>query len=130
MARPTVAILNSNDEIMILLREALEEEGFSVATGHVFDFRTGDADLLDFIRQYDPAVVIVDIAPPYEHNWRFFETLSALPSARGREFVVTTTNARALASFGGSAAVEILGKPYDLRQIVAAVKSALARKAA
>jgi hypothetical protein len=45
-----------------------------------------------------------------------------------RQFVLTTTNKPALEKLVGETdALEIIGKPYDLRQVVAAVRTALAR---
>ena len=44
---------------------------------------------------------------------------------KGRRFVLTTTNKRALDGMVGSTnTIEIIGKPYDLDQVVKAVKKA------
>jgi hypothetical protein len=49
-------------------------------------------------------------------------------SMRGRKVVLTTTNKKRLEELvGATDAFEIVGKPYDLEQIVNAVKVAIGR---
>ncbi len=121
-----IAVFNSSDDVVALLRETLQEEGFTVVTAHVPDIKAGRQDVLDLLRRYDPPVVIYDISPPYAENWTFFRLLQDTDAARGRQFILTTTNLRALAETVGEAkAIELIGKPYDLDEIVNAVRRAL-----
>ena len=124
---PTVALLNSNEDTLEMLRACFQDHGFSsVVIGHVNDIKAGRTDFLEFMRVHDPRVLVWDIAIPYDENWRFVHTLMQNAAAAGRRFVLTTTNKRALdALVGPNSALEIVGKPYDLEQIVAAVRRAL-----
>jgi DNA-binding response OmpR family regulator len=121
-----VAVFNSSDDILELLTLLLEQAGFVVVAGHVDDIGKGDIDLPTFIAQHDPKVIVYDIAPPYDRAWRFLEHLRSRPPLAGRQFVVTTTNAERLHEIVGRDAhvYEIVGKPFDLDQIIRAVKEA------
>jgi DNA-binding response OmpR family regulator len=72
-------------------------------------------------------VVLFDISPPYAENWQFFKTLRAARAMGTRGLVLTTTNKDRLDEVVGedSTAFEIVGKPYDLDQITAAIETAL-----
>jgi CheY-like chemotaxis protein len=123
----TVAVLNSSDDTVEMLRSCLQHHGFSsVVTGHVDDFKYGEADFPQFLEQHDPKALIYDISIPYDKNWTFLRLLLDTDAMRGRKIVLTTTNKKRLEELvGPTDAFEIVGKPYDLEQIVTAVKVAL-----
>jgi CheY-like chemotaxis protein len=127
-ARAVVAIFNSNDDIMSMLRTALEGEGFQTVAGHVVDIKRGHLDIIEFIQQHDPAVIVYDVVPPYEPNWNFLRLLRSSEFVKGRGFVVTTTNKAVLEGIAEaddtSGVHELIGKPYDLAEITRAVHAA------
>jgi CheY-like chemotaxis protein len=121
-----VAILNTSDDVVDLLRTLIEQAGFVVVAGHIDEIKKGQLDLLTFVEQHDPKVIVFDVAPPYDRSWNFLEHLRHRPPLQGRQFVLTTTNIARVREVVGTAEniYEIVGKPFDLDAIVRAVKEA------
>ncbi len=123
---PTVAVINSTPDIVDMLRLIIEQAGFVVVTALTFEIRDGHIDVEHLVDQHQPSVIVYDIAPPYEANWKLFQHIAAMPVMNGRQFVLTSTNAQQVERIAGKhqRVFEIIGKPYDLDLVVQAVKEA------
>jgi DNA-binding NarL/FixJ family response regulator len=123
---PVVAIFNSNDDVVEMLRFAIERAGMVVVSGHIDAVRRGEQRLSDFVDEHDPSVILYDLVPPYDRSWRFLEHIRDTPSMKGRRFVITSTNAERANEIIGRAerVLEIVGKPYDIDAVVKAVEAA------
>jgi DNA-binding response OmpR family regulator len=121
-----VAVINSAEDLVDLLREAFETEGFVVVTALTPHLRDGKTDFESFIRQHRPDVIVYDIAIPYERNWRLFQHFRSHPLCTNVPFVLTSTNVTQVQTIAGSEQEihEIIGKPYDLDVISRAVRNA------
>ena len=120
---PLVACLNSSQDLVDLMADVLDYDGFrtvSFAASH----KDGPQPLIAFLHQTRPQVCVFAISPPYEESWAICQQVrQAVPDCA---WVLTTTNKRALDELvGPSNAIEILGKPYDIEQLVAAVRRVL-----
>jgi CheY-like chemotaxis protein len=127
---PVVAIFNTSPDTVEMLRIVLEQAGFVVMGLYTYEARDGRIDLQTLMKQHEPDVVIYDIAPPYEKNWREFKHLCSMPALSNRKFVLTTTNERRVKEAVGDEVptmFEIVGKPYDLGLIVDQVKNLTGR---
>jgi DNA-binding response OmpR family regulator len=123
---PAVAVVNSSDDTTEMIRVCLQQHGFTaVVMAHVPEIKRGTTDFLEFIDTHDPRIFVWDVSIPYEQNWRFARMLMELESMKDRVVIFTTTNKRALESLvGPTDAIEIIGKPYDLEQVMRSVERA------
>ena len=120
------AIFNTSPDIVDLLRRAFEPAGIVTVSVLTHQIREGAVDVERFLRQHDPAVVVYDIAPPYDANWQLFQHIRRMDAMRKRHIVLTSTNVRQVEQLAGrdERIYEVVGKPLDLDQIVRAVKEA------
>jgi hypothetical protein len=93
---------------------------------HIEDIKIGATDIETMLRQHDPRVVVYDVAPPYEQNWRFLDHLRTTTGFKGRQFVLTSVNLERLHDVvaGDESVYEVAGEAKDIEQIVRAVKEA------
>ena len=130
MPPDVVAVINSSPDTVEMLRAVLQIAGFVVVSGYTFDLRDGRLDLDAFVRQHHPKVVVYDVAPPYDENWRLFQHVRGMEVLSGCRFVITSTNPKHLEHLVGrdERVYEVVGRPVDLDEIVLAVKEAVRAK--
>src|SRR5690349_19503607 len=96
-----VAVINSNEDIVESIRLILGDAGFVTVGAHLVDFKKGRQELVAFLQEHNPKVIVLDIAPPYEENWNFFQLMKNSQEVSGRHFVLTTTNKKILEGLVG-----------------------------
>jgi DNA-binding response OmpR family regulator len=119
-----VSHLSGGEDMSLKDKAALEdalEQDFDTASDQAADDqeRLTKVDFSEYMAKHNPEVVIFDVSPPYEENWKFFKTMRQNPMMKDRGVVLTTTNKDRLDEVLGedSHAVEIVGKTDDLHQI-------------
>ena len=121
------AVFNTSFDVVEMIRHTLQQAGIVVVSAFTHEIRDGEVDIESFVRQHDPRVIVYDVAPPYDANWRLFEHFQSLPVMAGRQFVLTSPNAAQVEKVAvkfKQPIYEIVGKPLDLTQLVRAVKEA------
>jgi DNA-binding response OmpR family regulator len=125
---PVVAVFNASEDTVDLLTVFFEQKGFKTV-GRTWKARDPlNADVaVQFMSEHQPNVVVFDVSLPYEPNWERFREFKEVGEQSRVPVVLTTTNKHALTQcVGASEALEIIGKPYDLDELLAAVRRALA----
>lgn len=122
--QPVVAVVNTNPDLVELLKVEIERAGFVVLVIHLNDIRMG-LDVAAVLKQHDPQVIVYDVVFPYERNWRFLQHLRET-SFNGRRFVLTTPNADGVRRLVGKdeRIYEVLDDSSDTAAIVQAVREA------
>ena len=126
-----VAIINTNPDLVRSLRVNLESAGYVVLVIHIEDIKTAAGDVEAIIERHNPRVIIYDIVPPYDVNWRFFDHLRTTKAFQNWHFVITTVNISQVQRVVGKESVvyEVVGEASDIQQVVRAVREATRARA-
>jgi CheY-like chemotaxis protein len=121
---PVVAVINTNPDLVELLKARLESAGFVVLILHIADIRQG-MDLAGVMQTHRPEVIVFDVVMPYDRNYHFLQHLRET-SLKEYRFVLTTPNAAALSRLVGrdQKVYEVLDDRGDIDTIVQAVREA------
>jgi DNA-binding NtrC family response regulator len=125
-----VAILDSSNDDMAMLKIILEEEGLQTCAANLHDLVLGKQGLKEFLERCDPRVVIYDIPYPYAAHCKYLDRVLEQGLFRGREVILTTTNPQVVRELEGCREVNLLvGKPFELNQFLTVVHASAARAA-
>ncbi len=121
---PVAAVINTNPDLVELLKSRIEAAGFVVLTMHLAEIRAGLV-LRGVLEAHQPSVIVFDVVMPYDRNWRFLQHLRET-TLKGYRFVLTSPNAAALRKIVGrdEQIYEILDDSGDIDAIVQAVREA------
>jgi DNA-binding response OmpR family regulator len=125
--RRRVVVFNASEDTVDMLTTFFDVLGLD-ATGETWPARDPLSleVVQDFVRRHQPDVIVFDVSFPYEHNWTRYCEFRQADGVRDIPIVLTTTNKNALHDIvGTTAALEIVGKPYDLDELASAVKRVL-----
>jgi DNA-binding NtrC family response regulator len=122
---PLVAAIDGEPAIIALLEETLALEGLRVVGLSLTGSANPEATVTSFLQEHLPRLVLLDIPPPYGCAWPLVQTTRrAVPHAT---VVVITTNPDEVAALASKDdAVQILGKPFDLDELLRVARASTA----
>jgi len=120
-----IAIFNSMDDVIDMLQAACEKAGYQTVSAKLSEIQSGVLDLVAFVQEHRPLVIIYDVPRPYEANWNFLRLLHETDSLKHLGWVLTTTDKKALEAAVGTADVFeiVIGKPYSVDDVMDAVRA-------
>src|ERR1700688_225305 len=125
-AEGIVALFNASDDTIDMVQTILKKGDLAqtLVWCHFADLKKGIVDFWKYVAKHNPEVVVFDISPPDDENWKFYKTMRDADAMRGRGSVLTTTNKNRLDEGLGtdSRALEVGGRPTELHLIQMAIK--------
>lgn len=115
---PRVLVVDDDDELAEVLRQALRESGYAVATvGH-------GAAALELIGQIQPDLILLDLRMPIMDGWSFVAQYRRSGKAGGRIVLLSGhPNVREITvSLGADAYV---GKPFEMTELLRTLEQQL-----
>jgi len=112
-------VVDDDDAICELLRDALTGEGYAVATV------PHGAAALELVRHHQPAVILVDLRMPIMDGWAFVEQYRRVADPPASILLLSAIrdveeNAKRLGAAGS------ISKPFEVAAVVSAVRRCLA----
>jgi len=118
-SRPRVLIIDDDDNVCELLREALTGEGYAVATV------PHGAAALELVKHHQPAVIILDLRMPIMDGWSFAEQYrrQAKPPA---SLILVSAMKDIEESARRIGAATFIQKPFELTDVLSKIDHCIA----
>jgi CheY-like chemotaxis protein len=126
-AKALVALLNSAEDVITRLQQALEDGGFRTVAAHVADVQMGVLDLIAWIRECDADVILVDLPRPDGRTLNFLRLLQHVDVLQRCGWILTTTHKEALETMLTAADGHpvVVGQPDIASQVADAARRVL-----
>jgi DNA-binding response OmpR family regulator len=114
-----IMIVDDNNDILDLLKEALEEEGYAVTALSYTE------DIIKSATQYQPDLVMLDFLLAGINGGEHCHHLKVNPLTSHIPIIMLSGYPRVLESLGNYGADVFIAKPFDLHHLMATVKHLL-----
>ncbi len=116
--RPRVLVIDDDDAVCEILREALTDDGYAVATV------PHGAAALELVKHHQPSVILLDLRMPIMDGWSFAEQYRRAASPPASLILLSALkdieeNAKRLGASGS------IRKPFELDEVTAQIERAI-----
>jgi DNA-binding NarL/FixJ family response regulator len=127
-----VALLNSSEDVIARLQEALDEGGFRTVAATVADVQMGVLDLIAWMSETPADVILVDLPRPDGRALNFLRLLQHVDVLQRCGWILTTTHKDALETMLTAADGHpvVVGQPDIAGQVADAARRVMATCAA
>lgn len=115
--RPSVLVVDDDDDLRDSFRDALEDEGYRVLTA-----RNGYEALRTLRSEPPPAVILLDLMMPVMNGWQFRTAQQLNPKLADIPVVIVTAGLHSDAATRDLAAHRCLKKPVSVEDLLEAVE--------
>ncbi len=118
--RPRILVIDDDDDVCEVLRQALGDEGYAVATV------PHGAAALELVKHHQPAVIVCDLRMPIMDGWSFVDQYRRQAKPPASVILLSALkdvedNAKRLGAAG------FVKKPFDLGEVAFQIERCLAQ---
>jgi CheY-like chemotaxis protein len=118
--RPRVLVIDDDDDVADVLRQALTEEGYAVATV------PHGAAALEILRLHEPEVILLDLRMPLMDGWSFAERYRTATGRAPAPLILISGVADIEIEARRVGADSYFRKPFDIDELIRAIEHARA----
>ncbi len=121
---PLVGIINSDKDMHDMLRFFVEGAGFRTASESIENLKAKPTGYPDFIKQYDPDILVFEASVPYTDNCQYIKRWISLTESQGRGVIIVSTNPEEVVRSSIKSSpptLEILALPCDMDMYIEAI---------
>jgi CheY-like chemotaxis protein len=122
--RRLVLVVEDEDAIREVMADVLEDRGFRVVSA------SNGAEALKCLEVWRPDAVVLDLLMPVMHGWAFMETYYERTGGAAIPIVVVSVNPALPRSFERFGVRRIIAKPFNVDDLLDAVRDAAGSAAA
>jgi CheY-like chemotaxis protein len=119
-ARRVVLVVEDDESIRKVITDVLEERGFRVVTA------ANGVEALGELDTERPDVMVLDLLMPVMHGWEFMESYAEKTGGERIPIVVVSVNPVLPRSFSRFGVHTVVGKPFDVDDLLDSVEAAVA----